>query len=70
MKVLETITSIFALVHSVISSPLSLNSTSMTQYNEFNNKYNHEFSYDKFEHFKTNTKYIEELLCLFLFLVP
>ena len=60
MKVFETITSIFALVHSVISSPLSLNSTSMTQYNEFNNKYNHEFSYDKFEHFKTNTKYIEE----------
>ena len=60
MKVFETLASIFALVNSVISSPLSVNSTSMNQYNEFNIKYNREFSYDKFENFKKNTKYIEE----------
>ena len=60
MKVFETITSILALTHSVTSLPLSLNSTMMTKYNEFNDKYNHEFSYDRFENFKKNTKYIEE----------
>ena len=62
MKVFETITSILALAHSVISSPLSLNSTMMTQYNEFNDKYNHEFSYDRFENFKKNTKYMKNLI--------
>tara|TARA_B100001123_G_scaffold8819_2_gene10913 strand:- start:12434 stop:13399 length:966 start_codon:yes stop_codon:yes gene_type:complete len=60
MKAFEIITSILTLAHSVISSPLSLNSTMMTKYNEFNDKYNHEFSYDRFENFKKNTKYIEE----------
>ena len=32
----------------------------MTKYNEFNDKYSREFSYDKFNNFKKNTEYIEE----------
>ena len=60
MKIFETITSLLVLVNSALSAPLSLNSSIMTEYNEFNDKYGHEFSYDRFENFKKNTKYIEE----------
>ena len=60
MKVFETITSLLVLVNSALSAPLSLNSSIMTKYNEFNDKYSREFSYDKFNNFKKNTEYIEE----------
>ena len=41
MKVLEIITSIFTLISPAFTSLLSLNSTAMNQYNEFNNIYKH-----------------------------
>ena len=60
MKVLEIITSIFTLISPAFTSLLSLNSTAMNQYNEFNNIYKHPFSYDKFDIFKKNMDYIDE----------
>ena len=59
MKFFETITSLLVLVNSAFSSPLSLNSSIMMKYNEFNDKYGREFSYDKFNNFKKNTEYIQ-----------
>ncbi len=58
MKLFETIFAVYSLIQSSFS--LSLNSTYMNQYNEFTDKYNKEFSYDNFEVFKKNIKYIKE----------
>ncbi len=58
MKLFETIFTIYSLIQSSFS--LSLNSTYMDQYNQFIDTYDREFSYDNFEVFKKNVKYIEE----------
>ncbi len=58
MKLFETIFTIYSLIQSSFS--LSLNSTYMNQYNTFIDKYQKDFSYENFEVFKKNVKYIEE----------
>ena len=58
MKLFETIFMIYSLIQSSFS--LSLNSSYMDQYNNFTNHYDKKFSYDNFEVFKKNVKYIEE----------
>ena len=58
MKLFETFFTIYSLIQSSFS--LSLNSTYMNQYNTFVDKYQKDFSYENFEVFKKNVKYIEE----------
>ncbi len=59
MKLFNILTSALSLIQSVTSAPLSLNSTYMDKYNGFIDNYDKDFSYEKFQIFKDNLKYIE-----------
>jgi C1A family cysteine protease len=58
MNIIGGIITIFTLINGSFSIPLSLNSTYMNKYNSFIEKYHKEFSFEKFEIFKQNVKYI------------
>lgn len=58
MNIINSLLTIFTLVNGSLSIPLSLNSTYMNKYNSFIEKYNKEFSFEKFEIFKENVKFI------------
>lgn len=58
MNIINGLLSILTLINAGFSIPLSLNSTYMNKYNSFIEKYNKEFSFEKFEIFKENVKFI------------
>lgn len=58
MNIINSLLTIFTLINGSFSIPLSLNSTYMNKYNSFIEKYNKEFSFEKFEIFKENVKFI------------
>ena len=55
------ILAIFTLFQSVLSVPLLLNSTFMTEYNNYIKEYQKDFSYDHFSTFKKNRMVIDEI---------
>ena len=58
MNIINSLLTIFTLFNNVFSVPLSLNSTYMNKYINYIKEYEKDFSYEKFEIFKENVKFI------------
>ncbi len=58
MNIINSLLTTFTLFNNVFSVPLSLNSTYMNKYINYIKEYEKDFSYEKFEIFKENTKFI------------